>query len=130
MLKIPSKLAGQQSGFTLIELVIVIVIIGILAAVAIPNFSSMTDDAKSGKNQAILGAVKSSYSVAVAKAKGSAISSYTDITGLMTDPSCGTGNTADPTSSGHTIVCGTAGILFAQTANITSSSGISCTNCP
>jgi type IV pilus assembly protein PilA len=36
---------GQQ-GFTLVELMIVIVIVGILAAVALPNFMNQTDKAK------------------------------------------------------------------------------------
>ena len=49
----------STKGFTIIELVVVIVIIGILAATALPRFVDLTGDAQSASVQAIGGALGS-----------------------------------------------------------------------
>lgn len=52
-----------QAGFTMIELIVVIVILGVLAAVAMPKFIDVSSDAKSSALQGVAGAATSAMNL-------------------------------------------------------------------
>lgn len=108
-------LVQRQSGFTLIELVTVIVILGILAAFAIPRFAGLESQARTAALNGLAGSVKSAAALGkalwVANGNASATSvnfenntavTVSNTTGYPTGDNAGIG-TAVTDTSGYTI---------------------------
>ena len=53
----------RQAGFTLIELVIIIAVLGILAAVAIPKYANITSESKEAAARGALGGLRSGVTI-------------------------------------------------------------------
>lgn len=104
---------SKQSGFTLIELVMVIVILGIMAAIAIPKFVDLSTEAKSAALGGVKGAMASAmavnYAVCSAGSSGCVVVDNCDDTGSVLTGGIPSGYTVAAanigTSNGTTATC-------------------------
>lgn len=99
-----SRQYPQNLGFTLIELVVVIVILGILAAVALPRFIDLQTDARNSRLMAVKGQIESQANLVFAKLTVAGLSGRN---AARPDPNTGGGYFGnEPASNPFNNICG------------------------
>ncbi len=107
---------SRKSGFTLVEIMIVVLIIGILLAIAIPNFMKARETSRTNSciaNLKQVDAAVQQYAMDMKLTSAGAVS-VADLTGgadpyLRSTPTCPSGGTYTLATVGAPITCGIAG---------------------
>lgn len=108
-------MSKQQSGFTLIELIVVIVVLGILSAIALPRFVNFSSDSRASVVNGMAGALSSAVTISQSRYFATGNNSSTEV--LLQGQTTGNGVVV---AAGSGIPAGTAnGIGRALSANTT-----------
>jgi len=106
----------NQKGFTLIELIVIIVIIGILAAVAIPRYVDLTTQAQDGTARGVLGGLRSANALLYASRILNVTTTTQDWTGIVGSAGLQGVQIAGSNATNLTITVGAATYSFALDA--------------
>ncbi len=110
------KLRSNQKGFTMIELIVVIIILGVLVAIAVPKYFSMQADAQKAACKANLRSMEAAWVMKYSKA-------------LLNDPSTAAGSITLVASDFNNNVlptCPTDGSAYTVTPNADGSVVVTC----